>query len=193
MALYRQCRLVCGNGRWECWLFLSLIRFISPDGWLGWWQKQTATYQHIQYNAAIFFFLLTKQSQPHQRPSISNLLWVFVLTALTQKKPSTFHLKIYNLIFKKHVWWYFFFSIETIQKTDIHTTTINPSKKKSNFCNPDSRLHFFYCTERKRCYLAPFFSLWEKKKTKTRELKDDLTDVCFLCEVSCSPVRALAL
>lgn len=37
--------------------FLSLIWFISPDGWLGWWQKQTATYQHIQYNTAIFFSL----------------------------------------------------------------------------------------------------------------------------------------
>lgn len=68
---------------------------------LGWWQKKTVTKHTKLFFFFVFFFSATQQIGLQSRL----LRRVFVFGSLDINNTSTFHLKIYNFIFKKHVWW----------------------------------------------------------------------------------------
>lgn len=106
---------------------------------------------------------------------IKNLIYISL-------KNIQFHFQEANLIIVFQHW----------DNTDIqtYTKTINPSKKKkkSHFCNPDSRLHCF-CTE---MVLSSTFFLFERKKKHDKWMMTWQTYL-FSCEVLCSPVHALTL
>lgn len=72
-------------------------------------------------------------------------------------------------------------------KRHVHTTTINPRKKKKKFLQ--SRLKTALIYTEMVLYLAPFYPLWEKKNnhenwTMTWQM------LIFLVRFSCSPVCA---
>lgn len=168
-----------------------LISF--TNGWFEWWnsgfKRAIQSVKTILFWFSIFFGGFSQQNKVNSTKGLQS--WVYFEYLFWQpwhKKPIYISLKNIQFNFQEASLIILFFSALRQYKRQTNTT-IKPSKKKESLLQ--SRFKTALSLYSVRDGIPSTFFLFEKKKSW--EMKDDLTDIWYFCEVSCSPVCAFTL